>query len=231
MTQEEKQQRISALEAELEQLKKPEKTPAQRFWELVSGTTLKFDFGKYPNTLFGFREDQYVWEYDLENHALWLGYSTVWSILKDEFGLDHDGVQRVIKNEVEEHFKCKGVTPVFATLRDNILVEEHFKCKGVTPALRNLRKSKVVEDHSNGRSEAKEASNQSVLEYIILELLEALGYDRSGNLQDKNKLEGLTDFQINAINMALDQVHASVACSFVGFEQVMRTLRKRFYKK
>lgn len=88
-----------------------------------------------------------------------------------------------------------------------------------------------VGGHFNGRSEAKEASNQSVLEYIILELLEALGYDRSGNLQDKNKLEGLTDFQINAINMALDQVHASVACSFVGFEQVMRTLRKRFYKK
>ena len=115
-----------------------------------------------------------------------------------------------------------------ATQKIEVLEKELADLKKIvnSPEERFVDDLSEVEEHFNGRSEAKEASNQSVLEYIILELLEALGYDRSGNLQDKNKLEGLTDFQINAINMALDQVHARVACSFVGFEQVMRTFKK-----
>ena len=132
MTPQEKQERIAALEAEIAELKKPDKTAAQRFWELVSGTKLKFDFEKYPNTIFGFRDGKYVWEYDFKNNHLWLRYTTTWSVLEKEYNLNRE-IQSIVKNEVEEHFKCKGVTPVGYLVVGFRVVEEHFKCKGVTP--------------------------------------------------------------------------------------------------
>src|SRR5690606_17537227 len=143
MTPEEKQKRIAALEAEIAELKKPEKTAGQRFWELVSATEVKFDFDRYPRTLFGFRDGEYLWEFDFRNNYLWLRYSTVWSVLENEYGLNYDDVQSLVKNEVESHFNCKEITsaPSQTVMSDR------------------------VESHFNGRSEAKEASNQSVLEY------------------------------------------------------------------
>ena len=111
MTQEEKQERIAALEAEIAELKKPDKTPGERFWELVSDTTLKFDFVRYPNTIFGFRDGKYVWEFDFRNNYLWLRHSTVWYVLETEYSLDYNDVQALVRSEVEEHFKCRGLTP------------------------------------------------------------------------------------------------------------------------
>jgi hypothetical protein len=152
MTPEEKQKRIEALEAEIAELKKPEKTAGQRLWELVSGTEIKFDFETYPNRIFGFRGNKYVWELDFrfKNYYLWIRYEELWTVLTEEFGPAYDDVQSLVKNEVESHFNCEEITLVIAGDGDAGKVESHF----------------------NGRSEAKE-------------------------------LEGLTDFQINVINMAL----------------------------
>ena len=129
MTQQEKQERIAALEAELAELKKPEKTAAQRFWELVSGTEIKFDFDKYPNTIFGFRGDNCVWELDFKNNYLWLSYSSVWSVLEREYSLTYSNVQSLVKILVEDHFKCRGVTPYIAVYPWSTQVEEHFRNK------------------------------------------------------------------------------------------------------
>src|SRR5690606_41207565 len=106
MTPEEKQKRIAALEAEIAELKKPEETAGQRLWELVSGTEVKFDFDKYPRTLFGFRDGEYVWGFNFRNNYLWLRYSTVWSVLEREYSLTYYEIQSLVKNVVEEHFKC-----------------------------------------------------------------------------------------------------------------------------
>lgn len=154
MTPEEKQKRIAALEAEIAELKKPEKTAGQRFWELVSGTEVKFDFKKYPRTLFGFRDGEYVWEFDFRNNYLWLRYSTVWSVLETEYSLDYDDVQALVKNVVEEHFKCGGVTPCRIRRIPISQVEEHFNCKGVTPAAAiHVDEWNEVESYFNRRSE------------------------------------------------------------------------------
>lgn len=147
MTQQEKQERIAALEAEIAELKKPEKTAGQRFWELVSGTEVKFDFKKYPRTLFGFRDGECVWEFDFRNNYLWLRNSTVWSVLGNEYGLNHDDVQSLVKNEVEEHFKLRGVTPGKFHPLYLSLVEEHFKCRGVTPKASGITEPLQVEGH------------------------------------------------------------------------------------
>src|SRR5690606_23274995 len=129
MTPEEKQKRIEALEAEIAELKKPEKTAGQRFWELVSGTEVKFDFDKWPRTLFGFRDGEYVWEFDFENSYLWLRYSTVWSVLEREYSLTYSNVKSLVKILVEDHFKCRGVTPYIAVYPWSTQVEEHFRNK------------------------------------------------------------------------------------------------------
>src|SRR5690606_9946627 len=168
MTPEEKQKRIEALEAEIAELKKPEKTAGQRFWELVSGTEVKFDFDKWPHTIFGFRGHNYVWEFDFENSYLWLRYSTVWSVLETEYSLNYNDVQALVRSEVEEHLKCRGLTSQCEKGPFVSRVEEHLKCRGVTPYHFLNYEDSMVESHFNGRSEAKEASNQSVLEYIIL---------------------------------------------------------------
>src|SRR5690606_38012308 len=114
MNKQEAQQRIDTLRSEINKLEKiintpvlsPGKTVEERFWELVSDTTLKFDFVRYMNTIFGFRGDEYVCEYDFKNNYLWLRYSTVWSVLEKEYDLNYGEIQSIVKNEVEEYFKC-----------------------------------------------------------------------------------------------------------------------------
>jgi len=146
MTPEEKQKRIAALEAEIAELKKPEKTAGQRLWELVSGTEIKFDFDKYPNTIFGFRGDKYVWELDFRNNYLWLRHSTVWSVLENEYGLNYSDVQSLVKNEMDKHFKCRGVTPTIRKGKSSQEVDKHFKCREVKPfSVTGLQFNKVEE--------------------------------------------------------------------------------------
>jgi len=147
MTPEEKQKRIAALEAEIAELKKPEKTAGQRFWELVSATEVKFDFAKWPHTIFGFRGHNYVWEFDFENSYLWLRYSTVWSVLETEYSLDYNDVQALVRSEVEEHLKCRGLTPLHRRATTGSSVEEHLKCRGLTPSAMITSGVIVVEEH------------------------------------------------------------------------------------
>lgn len=155
MTPEEKQKRIAALEAEIAELKKPEKTAGQRFWELVSGTEVKFDFKKYPRTLFGFRDGEYLWEFDFRSKYLWLRYSTVWFVLETEYSLDYNDVQALVRSEVEKHFKCRGVAPEERYWNYIARVEEHFKCRGVAPYHFLNYEDSMVESHFNEKKRGK----------------------------------------------------------------------------
>lgn len=134
MNKQEAQQRIDTLRSEIDKLEKiintPGKTAGERFWELVSGTTVRFNFETYPNRIFGFRDDEYVWEYDFKNNYLWLRYSTVWSVLEKEYDLDYSEIQSIVKNEVEEHFKRKGVTPLSAFEQRARRVGRTFQMQG-----------------------------------------------------------------------------------------------------
>jgi hypothetical protein len=129
MTPEERQERIKALEAELEELKKAGSS-ARRFWELMSGTEVKADFDKYPRTLFGFRDSECVWKFDFKDNCLWLRYSTVWSVLETEYNLDYNDVQALVRSEVEKHFNCRRVAISACAVFSLSQVEEHFKCRG-----------------------------------------------------------------------------------------------------
>lgn len=125
-------ERLDALEAEAKKLREiintPGITPEQRFWELILQTdSIKIDKEKYPDSTFGFIGEKFLWEYDSKSRILWLSYNMVWGVLEAEFELGYNEVQALVKKGVEEHFKCKGVTPQPAYAPFKPRVEEHFK--------------------------------------------------------------------------------------------------------
>ena len=123
---------LSALENEAKELRKviesPQKSKEERFWELILKTdSIKINKQKYPDSTFGFVGDKFLWQYDSKNQYLWLSYPLLWSVFKKEYNLKYEDIQSFIKFEVEEHFKCKGVTPRTCQTFSMALVEEHFK--------------------------------------------------------------------------------------------------------
>jgi len=126
--------RLSSLENEAKELRKIIEEPEQiskelRFWGIINGLTLKIDKVKYPDTIFLFKDDICYIEYNTKNGYLWLKYSTIWSILEKEYSLKYEEIQSFIMNQVEEHFNCRGVTPLGCMPALTSRVEEHFKNK------------------------------------------------------------------------------------------------------
>jgi hypothetical protein len=120
MTKEQAIKRKAELEAELKQveeiLQKPKISKEERFWGLINGLQLRVDFNKYPNLIFLFNGDECWVVYDTKSGSLGLLYSSIWSVFETEYGLNQ-GIQSFIKKEVEEHFKCKGITPSKSRLK------------------------------------------------------------------------------------------------------------------
>jgi hypothetical protein len=105
------------------------KSKEERFWGLMLETdSLKIDKA-HPNSTFGFKGDKFLWEYDSQNGFLYLSYPIIWSVIEEEYDLGYSEIQAFIKIEVEQHFKCKGVTPNHDMLTRSRQVEQHFKSK------------------------------------------------------------------------------------------------------
>jgi len=85
-------------------------SPEQRFEEIINGLVIKIDKGKYPNSIFFFKNDKCLFE--LENSTLWCSFSNVWSIFSEENNMNYDATQEFIKIQMEKHFKMKDVTPI-----------------------------------------------------------------------------------------------------------------------
>lgn len=108
--------RLSAIENEAAELRKlidaPDRpTPAERFWQLCEGLSLKIDKEKYTDYVLFFKEDVSQFEYNTKNGYLWCRYSSIWSVFEKEYNMRYDDIRSLIKIQVEEHFRCKGVTP------------------------------------------------------------------------------------------------------------------------
>ena len=87
-------------------------TKEARFFDLCQGLILKIDKKKYPNSIFFFNsKDEFFFEYDSKSKYLWCSHSRIWSVFDSEYGLNYQQIQAFIKGAVEEHFKCKEITP------------------------------------------------------------------------------------------------------------------------
>ena len=94
-------------------------TPAERFWQLCEGLAIKIDREKFPHAIFFFKNDELQFEYNTKNGHLWCRYSSIWSVFEEEDGMKYNEIQSLIKTQVEEYFKCKGVTPSLARCSDS----------------------------------------------------------------------------------------------------------------
>lgn len=125
--QKEKEILLEKLKAVQEIIDKPEITAKQILLELINGCEIKIDKEKYPDSVFFFKNGEYYFE--IEKQYLWCRYNYVWGVFISEFKMSYADIQSLIKTTVEEHFKCKGLTPYSysKTLFDD--VEEHFYSK------------------------------------------------------------------------------------------------------
>lgn len=91
--------------------KAAEMTSPDKVWDgIINGLTIKIDREKYPNSIFFFKEDAFLFE--IENNILWCRYDKVWLKISEVISGDYKATQAFIKNKVvEEHFNLKGVTP------------------------------------------------------------------------------------------------------------------------
>lgn len=108
---------------QIEAAKKP--SPEERFWELMNGCEIRTDFKQYPDSVFFFKGDR-CW-FELEKDTLWCAYNPVWSVFEIEYGMKYEDIQRLVKNQVEQHFKMTGVTPRGLLEKYTRVVEQHFK--------------------------------------------------------------------------------------------------------
>ena len=106
------EEQLKHIDAEVKKMNQPKRpTPAERFWQLCKGLTIKIDKEGYPDSVFFFKDDECQFEYDTANGHLWCRYSSIWSVFEKEYSMEYSEIQSLIKIQVEEHFKCKGVTP------------------------------------------------------------------------------------------------------------------------
>ena len=69
------------------------------------------DFEKYPNSIFWFKGDTRIFEYNFENLLFWIDYDEIWSKFESHFKWNYYDVQTFMKVHVEQYFKLKGLIP------------------------------------------------------------------------------------------------------------------------
>jgi hypothetical protein len=83
------------------------------FAELVKDLVRKKGPEEYPNSIFWFDKDgRWIFEYDKKDKYFWCQYNRVWLIFENNFSMEFKEIQAFIKDQVNEHFKIKGLTTV-----------------------------------------------------------------------------------------------------------------------
>lgn len=117
MNKQQAQEQFDKLMVEVEKLKTiingPDKTKEDRFYELIQGLTPKWDKVNYPDSIFYFKGDKLMFEYNQKTEYVWVRYTDFWEIFEVEYKLDYQEVKYFLKGMLEKHFKWKRVTPVW----------------------------------------------------------------------------------------------------------------------
>ena len=110
-------------------------TPEDRFWQIMNGCEI-YTEKENPTSVFFIKNGRAFFE--LQNSNLWCSYENIWSILKNEYSLGYGEIQSLIKNQMEERLKMKGITPPIHGDYIHLQMEERLKMKGITPIFQHL---------------------------------------------------------------------------------------------
>ena len=123
MKKEQALQRLSSLENEAKEIRKiieaheiPAITKEERFYNIVKCLTQKTDKEKYPDSVFYFDGDKFMFE--IKKPYIWCSYPNVWSVFEIEYSMNYDDTQLFIKQQIEKHFKREGLTPQFTASQE-----------------------------------------------------------------------------------------------------------------
>lgn len=100
---------------------------AIRFLRLIEGCKIKVDFERYPNSIFYFKDGEYLMDYDLKTEYFWISSSKIWAKSQSEFGYNNEYVRELITGIVKQHFKCKVVRTTRIIFKRHEGLNNHFK--------------------------------------------------------------------------------------------------------
>ena len=121
------------------------------FLNIFYDSDIKIDFEQYPGSIFVFKNDEFIFEYDIKYGILWCSYDKIWTIFLKKYELNDLQITNLIKNVVEGHFKNIKVTPTNSPLSTLFLVEEHFNNIEITPQRQEIRLLRQEEKHFKNR--------------------------------------------------------------------------------
>lgn len=108
-------------------------TPEERFWQIIKSINRPFLTQEdCPDEVFFFRDNDYIMSYDKKTKILWCSWEHLWLIFEKEYNKNYEGIQEMIKIQVEQSFKVEGVTPEASSIPTRYWVEQAFKVEGVT---------------------------------------------------------------------------------------------------
>jgi hypothetical protein len=58
------------------------------------------------------RKPLFMYRQDSENGYVWVSYNRIWSVLRNDFGLNNTEIQELIKDWLGETYKLRGFTPI-----------------------------------------------------------------------------------------------------------------------
>ena len=79
----------------------------QLFIYLIKDCKIKLDQQNNPFIIFMFKDDEYMFEYDWKNDALWCSYDRVWSFFIDKFNMSYETWAQFIADQIEIHFNFR----------------------------------------------------------------------------------------------------------------------------
>ena len=85
----------------LKELKKNRMTPAEKFvLEIIEGVKPKTN---PDGNVDWYKDGNWLFKQDFKNGYLWVSYNYIWSVLRNEFGLNYDEIQELIKNVMYDY--------------------------------------------------------------------------------------------------------------------------------
>ena len=105
---------ITSLKTFNESENSTETTAEELFKQLIQGIDIskpRVDFKNYPNSMFWFKGNKCIFQYNFKNNDFWIDYSNFWIKFKPYFNGNYNDIQDFMKLQVEQHFNLKGITP------------------------------------------------------------------------------------------------------------------------
>jgi hypothetical protein len=82
------------------------RNPKYFLWQIVKD--VEFFVSKYnSNILFGKKDDEIYFNYDIKNHTLYYSYEKIYQILSSKYHLNDLEANELVSGMVSEHFKIQ----------------------------------------------------------------------------------------------------------------------------